>query len=129
MTILEIKELVQAGEMSAFDALIILKEKQEQIDEAREVCIASALNNFERNSSDNGKTVERNGCVFRVTQSCSYDYTTSPDWVRIKQNMKVLEMKMQLSAKTETEFIDIDTGEIVPKANIKLSKRSIKIEK
>ena len=129
MTILQIKELVQAGDMSAFDALIILKEKQDQIDEAREACIASALNNFERNSSDNGKTVERNGCVFRITQSCTYDYTTSPDWVRLKQNMKILEKKMQMAAKTMADFEDIETGEVITKANINLSKRSIKIEK
>lgn len=129
MTILEIKELVQDGEMSAFDALIILKEKQEQIDEAREACIASALYNFERNSSDNGKTVERNGYVFRITQSCTYDYTTSPDWVRIKQNMKILENKMKMASNTMADFEDNDTGEVIPKAIKNLSKRSIKIER
>jgi hypothetical protein len=123
-----LKQMVIEGAYSDFGALLQIKELQEQIDEAREACIKSAIDNFERNSSDNGKTVERNGCVFRITQSCTYDYTTSPDWVRLKQNMKVLEKKMQFASRTLADYEDIETGEIIPRAIKNLSKRSIKIE-
>lgn len=128
MTLLEMKENVQTGNMSPFEALIILREYKEQLDECRDVCIKSAISIFDRNSDDGGKTVARNGFVFRQIQTTRYDYKNNPNWVQLLQNIKVLEKKMQLASNAKSEYIDTETGEIVPPAVKNFSEKSIRIE-
>ena len=55
-----------------------------------------------------------------VIYGCNYNYNDNPEWVIRKNEIKELELKMRTALSAmhngKTEFIDEDTGDIIPPA-------------
>lgn len=121
-----LKNDLQEGHTNALLFLGQLKRIENEFVELKKIALPMALDEFDLQSD---KTYSLGNYDFSKTSGGRYNYKHSDEWMKLNEDRKELEKKMQNAAKSNiAEMVDAETGEVIHAAIYIPSKESISIK-
>lgn len=124
--ILKLVSDVENGDINPLEALTKVKELEDLVKDAKAKISEDAITEYEKHGE---KTVDIYGYEISYTASGRYTYSNNNDWVNIDNSRKELEKKMQAAYKAAMTMLDEATGEMIPAAEYKANKPSLRLKK
>lgn len=88
-----------------------------------------AISEIQNSLQGNEKSYKKHGYQFSITQSGSYNYKNYDGYSCKEKELSEIAEKMKIAYKQGGTFIDPETGEVIPAAEYKTSKKGISIKK